>query len=176
VCHHGQQPNLPAMPSPVSRGSRHAIMPTLPTRPPRTSTSPHRRRARRALASLLAAWLVAGMAWSGGLATTPYRSLVDDLLERFHAVVRPCRMALDDADLCFLVQPAHVALLAEALEAFIVDHAGSVVRGSWTSANGAHRVILKLTDETWGALELWLAERPDRVVEGWFERRPRPRD
>jgi hypothetical protein len=121
--------------------------------------------------------MVAGVAWSaGGLATTPYRSLVDDLLERFHAVVRPCSMALDEADLCFLAQPAHVALLAETLEVFIVDHAGSVVRGSWTSANGAHRVVLKLTDETWGALELWLVERSDRVVEGWFERRPRPRD
>lgn len=127
--------------------------------------------------SLVAALLLAGAAWSaGGLATTPYRPLVDDLLERFHAVVRPCGIALDDADLCFLVQPTHVALLAETLEAFVADHAGSVVRGSWTSANGAHRVVLKLTDETWGALELWLAERPDRVVEGWFERRPRPRD
>jgi hypothetical protein len=126
---------------------------------------------------MVAALLVVGAAWSaGGLAATPYRSLVDDLLERFHAVVRPCGMALDDADLCFLVQPAHVALLAETLEAFVADHAGSVVRGSWTSANGAHRVVLKLSDETWGALELWLAERPDRVVEGWFERRPRPRD
>jgi hypothetical protein len=148
-----------------------------PTRPRRPSLSTHPRRTRGVLGSLLAFLLVAGVAWSaGGLATTPYRSLVDDLLERFHAVVRPCGMALDDADLCFLVQPAHVALLAETLEAFVLDHAGSVVRGSWTSANGAHRVVLKLTDETWGALELWLAERPDRVVEGWFERRPRPRD
>jgi hypothetical protein len=148
----------------------------MPPRSPSTSITTHRRKALRVLGSLLAVMLVTSMAWSGGLATTPYRPLVDELLERFHAVVRPCGMALDDADLCFLVQPAHVALLAEALEAFIVDHAGSVVRGSWTSANGAHRVILKLTDETWGALELWLAERPDRVVEGWFERRPRPRD
>jgi hypothetical protein len=171
------------MPSPVSRGSRHAIMPTPPARAPaipachrRTSLVGRPRRARGSLAALLVVLLVAGTAWSGGLATTPYRSLVDDLLERFHAVVRPCGMALDDADLCFRVQPAHVALLAETLEAFIVDHAGSVVRGSWTSANGAHRVVLKLSDETWGALELWLAERPDRVVEGWFERRPRPRD
>jgi hypothetical protein len=152
----------------------------LPTSPRTPAPTPHPRRAHRragAIGSLVAALLVASLAWSaGGLATTPYRSLVDDLLERFHAVVRPCGMALDDADLCFLVQPAHVALLAETLEAFIVDHSGSVVRGSWTSANGAHRVVLKLTDETWGALELWLAERPDRVVEGWFERRPRPRD
>jgi hypothetical protein len=148
-----------------------------PMRPPRPSLSTPPRRSRGVLASLVAVLLVAGVAWSaGGLATTPYRSLVDDLLERFHAVVRPCGMALDDADLCFFVQPAHVALLAETLEVFIVDHAGSVVRGSWTSANGAHRVVLKLTDETWGALELWLAERPDRVVEGWFERRPRARD
>jgi hypothetical protein len=120
--------------------------------------------------------LVAGLAWSaGGLAATPFRPLVDDLLERFHAVVRPCGLAVE-GDVCFVVQPSHVALLAVALEAFVDDHGGAVARGAWTSANGAHRVVLMLVDETWGSLELWLAERPDRVVEGWFERRPRPRD
>jgi hypothetical protein len=120
--------------------------------------------------------LMAGVAGSaGGLATTPFRPLVDDLLERFHALVRPCGLAVA-GDVCFVVQPSQVALLAEALEVFVDDHGGAVARGAWTSANGAHRVEIRLVDETWGTLELWLAERPDRVVEGWFERRPRPRD
>jgi hypothetical protein len=119
--------------------------------------------------------LVGGVAGAaGGLGATPFRPLVDDLLERFHALVRPCGVATE-GDVCFVAQPSQVALLAEVLEAYVLDHGGAIERGPWTSANGAHRVVLTLGDETWGALELWLAERPDRAVEGWFERRPRPR-
>jgi hypothetical protein len=148
-------------------------MPKPPHRPPRP---PLRGLPRTRTWCLSAVLLVAGVAWSaGGLAATPFRAFVDDLLGRFHAVVRPCTGAIEGG-VCFVVQPSQVSLLAEVLEAFVEEHEGAVTRGPWTSANGAHRVVLKLVDETWGSLELWLAERPDRVVEGWFERRPRPRD
>jgi len=118
-----------------------------------------------------------GLAWAaGGLASTPFGPLLDDLLGRFHAREQPCDLALGQGDVCFVVRPGHVALLAEAFEAFVADHDGAVQRGTWSSANGAHRVVLALPDPVWGSLELWLAERPGRLVEGWFVRQPRGRD
>lgn len=149
-------------------------MPTMPPDP-----HPRRRRLPRPLCALALVLLLTGAgaaASSGGLATTPFRPLVDDLLERFHGVVEACDLVAGAGDVCFAVKPGSVAQLAEVLEGVIGDQAGAVERSEWTSANGAHRVVLMLADESWGTLELWLSERPDRLVEGWFERRPRPRD
>jgi hypothetical protein len=149
-------------------------MPTSTLRAPRR---PPRRRARGFRSLIVALLVVLGSrAIASDLATTPYRAVVDGLLERFHAESRPCALALGESDACFVVRPARVALLAATLEVYVVEHGGSLYLGAWTSANGAHRVVLTLADEAWGSLELWLAERPDHVVEGWFERDPRLRE
>jgi hypothetical protein len=145
-------------------------MPTRRPRPPR----PNPRRWVSWVGSVLVALLIPTVA-ANGLATTPFWAVVDTLLERFHATSRPCDLALGEGDVCFLVKPAQVAHLAAALEDFVGEQGGALRRGAWTSANGAHRVVLILSDEAWGSLELWLAERTDLVVEGWFERHPRPR-
>jgi len=148
----------------------------MPTRPPSSPRLAPRRRVTWVGAALVALLLpLAGTAAANGLATTPFRAVVDTLLERFHAASRPCDLALGEGDVCFVVKPAQVAHVAAALEAFVGEQGGAVQRGAWTSANGAHRVVLTLSDEAWGSLELWLVERTDHVVEGWFERHPRPR-
>lgn len=109
------------------------------------------------------------------IGAAPFRALVDGLLERFHASTQPCEAAIAPAIVCFVVQPGQVASLAEALEELIEEHDGAVVRGPWSSANGAHRVVLMLADPTWGGVELWLAERPGRRVEGRLEHLPKRR-
>ena len=122
------------------------------------------------LAALVASW--AG-AWS--LGGTPFAAIVDDLLRRFHAQEQVCQVALAPAQMCFVVEPGRVAQLAEALEAFLAQGPDAMVRGSWSSANGAHRVAITLTDASWGALELWLTELPDHRVEGRFQHLPKRR-
>jgi hypothetical protein len=122
------------------------------------------------LTALFASW--AG-AWS--LVGTPFAAIVDDLLRRFHAQEQVCRVALAPAQVCFVVEPGRAAQVAEALEAFLAEGTGSVVRGSWSSANGAHRVVITLPDASWGALELWLTEQPDHRVEGRFQHLPKRR-
>ncbi|MBW6454377.1 MAG: hypothetical protein K0A98_00695 [Trueperaceae bacterium] len=120
-----------------------------------------------AVVALVASW--AG-AWS--LAGTPYGAIVDDLLLRFHAQERACRVAQAPAEACFVVDPGRAALLAEAVEAFLAEHAGAVVRGPWSSANGTHRVALSLPDAGWGVLELWLVEVAGHRIEGRFRHLP----
>ncbi|MFO8151522.1 MAG: hypothetical protein R6T93_14675 [Trueperaceae bacterium] len=109
-------------------------------------------------------------AWS--LAGTPYGTVVDDLLRRFHAEEHACRVAQVPAEACFVVEPGRAAQLAEEVETFLEEHAGAVVRGSWSSANGTHRVAITLPDAGWGALELWLTELPGHGVEGRFQHLP----
>ena len=120
-----------------------------------------------AIVVLAAPW--AG-AWS--LAGTPYGAIVGDLLRRFHAQERVCSVAQVPAEACFVVEPGRAAQLAEELEAFIAEHAGAVMRGGWSSANGAHRVAISLPDAGWGVLELWLIELPGHRVEGRFQHLP----
>lgn len=128
--------------------------------------------------SRLRAWTLGVVAlatsWSGAwsLTGTPYGAIVDDLLERFHAQEQACRVAQAPAEACFVVDPGRAALLAEAIEAFLDEHAGAVARGPWSSANGTHRVAIALTDAGWGTLELWLVEVPGHRIEGRFQHLP----
>jgi len=147
---------------------RHA--PRLPNHPPRGLA------AARSLALAVVVALTGVVSSANGVAATPFMPVIEALIERFHAEPRPCDMAIGQGHVCFVVRPGQVALLAASLEAFVGDQGGAIERGAWTSANGAHRVVLTLEDGAWGSLELWLAERPDRSVEGWFERWPRRRD
>jgi len=109
-------------------------------------------------------------AWS--LAATPYGAVVDALLRRFHAEERACRVTQVPAEACFVVEAGRAAQLAEGLEAFLAEHAGALVRGDWSSANGTHRVAVALPDAGWGALELWLIEVPGHRIEGRFQHLP----
>ncbi len=119
------------------------------------------------LVALASSW--AG-AWS--LAATPYGAVVDALLRRFHAHEHACGITQGSAEACFVVEAARVVQLAEEFEAFLADHGGALVRGGWSSANGAHRVAVTLPDAGWGALELWLIELPGHRVEGRFQHLP----
>jgi hypothetical protein len=109
-------------------------------------------------------------AWS--LSATPYGAVVDALLRRFHAHEHACGVTQGLPEACFVVEAARAAQLAEELEAFLGDHGGALVRGGWSSANGAHRVAITLPDAGWGALELWLIELPAHRVEGRFRHVP----
>jgi hypothetical protein len=118
--------------------------------------------------------VVLATSWAGAwsLDGTPFGTIVDDLMRRFHAQEQACTVALVPAEACFVVEPGRAAQLAEALETFLVERAGTVVRGGWSSANGAHRVAITLPDAGWGTLELWLTELPDHRLEGRFQHLP----
>ncbi len=130
---------------------------------------------RSRLAVLLLIALAGSWAGAWSLAGTPFAAIVDDLMRRFHAREQVCPVALAPAHVCFVVEPGHAAQLAEVLEAFLGRANGAMVRGSWSSANGAHRVAITLPDASWGALELWLTEQPDHRVEGRFQHLPKRR-
>jgi hypothetical protein len=119
---------------------------------------------------------VAGAAVAGGLGGTPYDQVADALLEHLHAEQVPCPVSIGDASVCFVAEPARAAPLAEALDAFVADHAGALVVGPWRSGNGAHRVTLHWQDDLWGGLEVWFAEQGSTRVEGRLEHVAKRRD
>lgn len=104
----------------------------------------------------------------GDLSGTPYSTVVGELLEHLHAVQVPCT-AMDGGVLCFEVEPAQVAGLAEAIETFLVERQATLRRDDWQSANGVHTVTLILRDDPWGGLRLWLSEPGPVRVEGRME-------
>jgi hypothetical protein len=113
-------------------------------------------------------WAV-GAAAAAGLVGTPYDHVAEALLDHLHAERVPCPVAVGDATVCFVVDPARAAPLAEALDAFVVDHAGALAVGPWRSGNGAHQVTLHWANDLWGGLEVWFAEHGASRVEGRFE-------
>lgn len=119
--------------------------------------------------------LLAAVGTAMAIGSTPFASVLDGLLARFHAVEVPCGPSVVPPVACFVVEPGHVAVMAESLEAFLEEHAGGVQRGAWISGNGTHHVLLTLADPAWGALELWLTELPFHRVEGRVEHLPKRR-
>ena len=115
---------------------------------------------------------------SAALALTPhpFRTTSDDLLRRFHADSRSCPVPADPEHLCFTVRAATVVDVAEALEAYVLERRGAIERSPWQAANGAYSVALLMADRSWGKLELWLVERPGKLVEGRFEHHPLRRE
>ncbi len=107
---------------------------------------------------------------------SPYAPLVDDLLERLHATTVPCDLTLDPATRCFTIVPGTVAAVAEALEHVMLEYGGSIVRSEWRSANGVHHVEVRLSDDLWGSLELWLTEPDGQVVAGRVMHQPKRRN
>lgn len=111
----------------------------------------------------------------GDLSGTPYAGVATTLLEHLHAEVTPCGVALDSGVLCFVVEPAQAASVAEAIEAYIAERSAELKRDDWHSANGVHTVTLILRDDPWGGLRLWLSEPSQVKVEGRLEYLPKRR-
>lgn len=107
---------------------------------------------------------------------SPYGPLAHDLLERLHAKPVDCDLTLDPATRCFVIVPGTVAAVAEALERVTDEYGGSVLRSEWRSANGVHHVELRLSDDLWGALELWLTEPDGQIVAGRLLHQPKRRN
>lgn len=126
-------------------------------------------------ARLAALLILAATAHAGTIGATPFGTVLEGLLARFHAVVVPCAPSAVPPVACFVVEPGHAAVLAEVLERFVADHGGALRRGPWASANGTHRVLLTLDDAAWGALEVWLTEQPGHRVVGRVEHLPKRR-
>ena len=131
---------------------------------PRTHPTP-----RRAGAWLVVLLWAVGAAVAGGLVGTPYDHVAGALLEHLHAEAVPCPTAVGAATVCFEVEPARAATLAEALDTFVADHDGALAVGPWRSGNGAHRVTLRWSDDPWGGLEIWFAEHGASRVVGRLE-------
>ncbi|CAN5757570.1 hypothetical protein BH23DEI1_BH23DEI1_04090 [soil metagenome] len=111
--------------------------------------------------------LVSGVAFAqGDIDRSPFAPVVQHLIDEVHAGIVPCDLVVDRATLCFTLAPGSVALVAEGLEAMLLEYGGALVRTSWRSANGVHHVELLLDDDLWGALEVWLSEPGDRTVSG----------
>lgn len=130
---------------------------------------PHPSRLLRAAWVAVLAVLVLGAAAAAGLVGTPYAHVADALLDRLRAERVPCAVAVAEATVCFVAEPARAAPLAEEFDAFVVDHGGTLATGSWRSGNGAHRVTLYWADDPRGGLEVWFAESGATRVEGRLE-------
>jgi hypothetical protein len=117
--------------------------------------------------------LLLGLAFACGTAAgrtdlerSPYGPVAIDLLGRLHAAERACELTLDPATRCFTIAPGSVAAAAEALEQLMAEYGGTLLRSAWRSANGVHHVELRLSDDLWGALEVWLTEPDAQNVAG----------
>ena len=158
-----------APPRPARVAARRPTMPNAP----RPHPTP-----RRALAWALAA----ALAWSAlaarrrGSSGRPTTTSPTPCSSSLHAELVPCPVAVAEATVCFVAEPARAAPLAEALDAFVADHAGALVVGPWQSGNGAHRVTLRWGDDLWGGLEVWFAELGPSRVEGRLEHVAKRRD
>ena len=104
------------------------------------------------------------------IARSPYGLVARDLLAHVHALEMPCDLTLDPGTRCFTIEPGTVAAVAEALEDLVTVYGGALARSEWRSANGVHHVELRLSDDLWGALEMWLTEPGGQVVAGrlWY--------
>lgn len=107
---------------------------------------------------------------------SPYGPVVEDLLVQLHATTIACDLTLDPATRCFTIVPGTVAAVAEALERVMFEYGGSIVRSEWRSANGVHHVEVRLSDDLWGSLELWLTEPDGQVVAGRVMHQPKRRN
>ncbi len=136
---------------------------------PSLTASRHRAIMSRSCQLVLAAFVL--VAWSPGVARndidrSPYGPVAADLLERLHASGVACDLTLDPGMRCFTIVPGTVAAVAEALEGVMIEYGGSLMRSAWRSANGVHHVEIRLSDDLWGALELWLTEPDGQNVAG----------
>lgn len=132
---------------------------------------------RRLIGVVLALALSAGAAGARDVIDrSPYGPVVADVLDRLHAIEVVCELTLDPDTRCIVVLPGTVAAVAETLEAVLDAYAGTLVRSEWRSANGVYHVEVRLTDDLWGALQLWLTEPDGQAVHGRLLYVPKPRN
>lgn len=140
------------------------------------TASPASARTLAAACLLLIVALLGAVHARDAIERSPYAPLVDDLLERLHATTVACDLTLDPLTRCFTIVPGTVAAVAEALEHVMLEYGGSIVRSEWRSANGVHHVEVRLSDDLWGSLELWLTEPDGQVVAGRVMHQPKRRN
>ena len=108
-----------------------------------------------------------GVVWAhNDIERSPYGSVARDLFAQLHALEVACDLTLDPGTMCFTIDPGTVAAVAEALEDLVTDYGGALSRSEWRSANGVHHVELRLSDDLWGSLEMWLTEPAGQAVAG----------
>lgn len=102
------------------------------------------------------------------LMASAYGPVVADLLDAFGAEETLCPLATYQHDLCFEVEPAGAAWLAERLAVVVDTYAAADLHsGDWRSANGVWSVSLSF-DGTYGWVELFLTEVGQGSVRGTF--------
>lgn len=99
---------------------------------------------------------------------SPYGIVLEDLLGAFHAVDVPCEgVPTGLAEACFRSDAVGASYLAERLTEIVADHASTgLSTGAWRSANGVWTVTLSFPNESYGHLEVYLAEAQDNCVNG----------
>jgi hypothetical protein len=140
------------------------------------TASPTSVRTAIAALALLVVVLFGTVAARDAIERSPYGPVVDDVLARLYATTVACDVTLDPAARCFTITPGTVAAVAEALEHVLLEYGGSIVLSEWRSANGVHHVEVRLSDDLWGSLELWLTEPDGQVVAGRVMHQPKRRN
>lgn len=144
--------------------------------PARASRSRARALARIGLAVVALAWLATFAQARDVIERSPYGPVLEALLERLYASEYACPVALDPDTRCFSIAPGTVAGTAESLSVIVAEFGGALALSEWTSANGVYHVEVRLSDDLWGALGLWLTESDGQVVNGRVLLLPRPRN
>jgi hypothetical protein len=139
-------------------------------------TPPRPRPLARVASTLVVVLVLVGAALAAGLHGSPYGRVAEELLARLHAEAVACPVGLDEAVVCFVVDPSRVAPCAEGIEAYVAEHGGALTIGPWSSGNGAYQVTIAHHDDLMGGLEVWLAETGTSRVEGRLEHVLRRRD
>lgn len=123
----------------------------------------------RSLIVLLSLFLLAPWALGeGDVEAGPYGMVLSDMLLTFHADEIPCEGgATDLVEVCFEVDSVGVAYLAERLSALVESYApAGLAHGDWRAANGVWAITLEFKHDSFGRLELYLAESMGAGVRG----------
>lgn len=99
---------------------------------------------------------------------TPFGPVLTDLMAAFHAQSVPCEgVATTEAEVCFESRAVGASYLAERLVEILEAYESiGLTNGGWRSANGVWTVSLKLPNNSFGRLEIYLAETTSSMVKG----------
>lgn len=99
---------------------------------------------------------------------SPYGMVVSDLLMSFHANEVPCEDgAVEDPEVCFMVTSVGASYLAERLTTLVESYApAGLSQGEWRAANGVWAVSLAFRNDSYGRLDVYLAETLGSGVRG----------
>jgi hypothetical protein len=99
---------------------------------------------------------------------SPYGMVVSDLLLSFHADEVPCEDGSVEApEVCFMVTSVGASYLAERLTVLVESYApAGLSQGEWRAANGVWAVSLAFRNDSYGRLDVYLAETLGSGVRG----------